>query len=316
MIKKILIFFLNPLILFGIESSFTPNFFGTLLELSSSNVEEGTATLEPYFNGGYSYGSYENNFSLNSQTQYGYLAPQMTAYFGLTSKIELDLMYSVSTLFANHKKVTGMGDLTLGFAYQFLFDDQKSSIPNFRVVLYGVFPTGQSGSLSPNLNGYDGTGGGCYGLESGFTLNKNFYTIPAHPFNLSINLTYTYLFQSLFKGISPYGGGPFSLLNIRPGPIIWSDLGFEIALTQELFFCLDLEYSHNFKNHFSGILGLNFDGSTPSLDVYSKDLFTIAPALEINITPDLATYIGVIATVFGRNSAATATANFSIAYSF
>lgn len=295
---------------------FSPNFFGTLLELNSANVEQGTASLQVYFYGGYVYGSYQNNFSLNKTIQYGYLNPQVNAYFGLTSYLELDFITGMQTVFFKGKNDTAMNDTTLGLAYQPLFDDQHSNIPNLRFVLYEIFPTSAHHQVTPDLIGINTSGAGSYGTEIGFTINKNFYTSPCHPFNLSLNFTYSYRNLTRYKGINYFGGGPFTDIHLRPGGIFWSDLGFEIALNSQLFFSLDLQYTHILKAHYNGYVGYNFDGSLATISTSSKDLFVVAPALEININPNFACYLGGYFTAFGRNTSAEALATLAFAYSF
>jgi len=295
---------------------FTPNFFGTLLELNSANVEQGTLSLQVYFYGGYVYGNYANNFSLQHSPQYGYLNPQINAYYGLSSSLELDLITGMQTIFFEGKNDTAMSDTTLGFGYQPLFDDQHAKTPNLRFVLYEVFPTSAHDQAAPDLIGINTSGAGSFGTELGFTINKNFYTFPCHPFNLSLNFTYTYRNLTRYKGINYFGGGPFTNIQLRPGGIFWSDLGFEIALNSSIFFALDLQYTHILKAHYRGFVGYNFDGSLATISTSSKDLFIIAPALEFNINPNFSCYLGGYFTAFGRNTSAEALAAFSLAYSF
>lgn len=296
--------------------NFTPNFFGTLLELNSANVEAGTVSLQVYLYGGYVYGSYNNNFSLNRSQQYGYVNPQVNAYFGLTQSLELDFITGMQTIFYQGKNDTGMNDTTFGFAYQPLFDDQHGSTPNLRFVLYEIFPSSERHQATPDFAGINTSGAGSYGTEIGFTLNKNFYISPCHPFNLSLNFTYTYRNLTHYKGINYFGGGPFTDIHLRPGGIFWSDLGFQIAFTPTISFCLDLQYDHILKAHYTGFVGNNFNGSPASISTSSKDLLIIAPAFEINITPDFSWYLGGLFTVFGRNTTAEALANLSLSYSF
>ncbi len=296
--------------------NFTPNFFGTLLELNSSNVEPGTISLQTYFYGGYVYGNYRNNFSLDSSIQYGFLNPQVNAYCGLTSSLELDFITGMQTVFFEGKNDTAMNDTTLGFAYQPLFDDQHTTTPNLRFVFYEIFPTSAHHQQTPDLIGINASGAGSYGTEVGFCLNKNFYTFPCHPFNLSLNFTYTYRNLTRYKGINYFGGGPFTDIKLRPGGIFWSDLGFEIACTPLIYFCLDVQYTHILKSHYRGFVGDNYDGSLATISTNSKDLMTIAPALEFNITPNLGCYLGGYFTAFGRNTSAEALAAFAVAYSF
>jgi hypothetical protein len=295
---------------------FTPNFFGTLLELSSANVEQGTVSLQTYFYGGYVYGNYQNNFSLDRTLQYGFLNPQINAYAGLTSSVELDFITGMQTVFFQGKNDTSMNDTTLGLAYQPLFNDQHSNIPNLRFVFYEIFPTSAHDQATPDLIGINTSGAGSYGTEVGFTINKNFYTFPCHPYSLSLNFTYTYRYLTRYKGINFFGGGPFTDIRLRPGGIFWSDLGFEIALNTHIFFALDLQYTHILKAHYNGYVGYNFDGSLATVSTNSKDLFVVAPAFEFSVNPNFSCYLGGYFTAFGRNTSAEALGVFALAYSF
>ena len=295
---------------------FIPNFFGTLLELNSYNVSPGSISIQSYFYGGFVYGYYQDNYSLDSSNRYGVLNPQISVCSGLTERLELDLFIGTQTVFFQGISDTSMNDTILGFAYQPLFDDRHSNIPNLRLILYEIFPTSAHDQTSPDFLGINTSGTGTYGTEIGFTLNKNFYTFPCHPFNLSLNFTYTYKNTGHYRGINYFGGGPYTDIHLRPGGIFWSNLGYEIALSPTLFFCLDLQYVHVLKAHYRGFVGNNFDGSPAQLLTNSEDIFSIAPALEFNITSNFNIYLGGYFTAFGRNTTAQALATIALAYVF
>lgn len=293
-----------------------PNFFGTLLEVSPSNVSKGTMTYQFYFYGGSSIGSFNESWNLKNSGKYGLITVANTYYVGLTDVVELDLYATFQTVCYKEKSKTSFTDLTSGLAFQILTEEKGKATPNFRILTYGIFPTGDADRLRENFDGYDSTGYGAYGNQLGMTLDKTFYTIPCYPFNLAFNVVYTWYYQTTLKGINIYGGGPYTKIRATPGSNLFFDLAGSFVFSKKLNFDIDLVYVKSFTPKASGHLGLNFDGSTPSLSLSNYEFFALAPAFEIHLKDNLAIYFGAYLTVAGRNASAINQGTFSFAYSF
>ena len=293
-----------------------PSFFGTLLELSPLNVSKGMATYQFYFYGGSSIGSFSNDWKLIKDGKYGIITVPNTYYIGLTDVVELDFYPTFQTICYKGRSKTSFTDLTGGLSFQILTDEKGKATPNFRVLTYAIFPTGEADRLDENFDGYDSTGSGAYGNQLGITVDKTFYSPKCHPFNIAFNLMYSWYYKTTLKGLTSYGGGPFSKIKITPGSNLFFDLASSFVLTKNLYFDLDLVYLKSFTPKTSKRLGLNLDGSIPSFSATSYELIAVAPAFEIHLTDNLAIYLGAYLTVAGRNASAIEQGAFSFSYSF
>lgn len=317
----------NPTVLsllFSLIFSFThsdecvkdPSFFGTLLELSPLNVSKGMATYQFYFYGGASIGTFTDNWKLAKDGKYGILTVPNTYYIGLTDVVELDFYPTFQTICYKGKTKTSFTDLAGGLSFQISTEEKEKATPNFRILTYAIFPTGEADRLNSDFDGYDSTGSGAYGNQVGITLDKTFYSYPCHPFNIAFNLMYTWYYKTTLRGLTSYGGGPFSKISVTPGSNLFFDLASSIVCTKNLYFDLDIVYLKSFTPKTSTSLGLNLDGSTPSFSASSYEFIAIAPAFEIHLTDNLAIYLGAYLTVAGRNTSAINQGAFSFSYSF
>lgn len=311
--------YLSPLLIYGQiihDCDVEPEFFGSLLELSSTNQDPGEISLQPYLYGGYIYGSYNNDWSFSSSPQYGILNPQVVGYIGLNKYVEIDFTLQSQTVFLNNRAETHLSDFTAGFGFQFLWENKQTATPNIRLVILETFPTGKFENLGPDFGGYNATGYGAFSTFFGLVANKTFYNNPCHPFNLSANIAYFYTCDTKVHGINSYGGGSGTKGKVSPGDAVYLLLSYESFINHLLTFTLDFQYIHTFKTNFDGVLGVDIDGVSFEISQNSSDLFTLTPAIEFTFNDYLSCYIGAYLTLFGRNTAATAQGAFSLIYSF
>lgn len=306
--------------LYGEESKktceFDPIFYGTLLELPSINNSPGETTLEPYLYGGVNYGNYTNNWSLNKAGQFGVINVQLYGYIGITKSFQIDFTLEEQSIFFNNQSTTNLSDSFLGFGFQLLWQKKTNSNPNMRILIGEVFPTGKYQNLGSTFNGNNTTGNGSYGTMGALIIEKTFFIDPCHPFNINLNLIYTYFAPTRIHGINTYGGGRHTNGKINPGNPLVIALALEYCFTQKYLFALDFQYTHTFPAKFKGYSGFNPDGTIASILTGSQDLFTVTPAIEFGITPNLCIYLGGYFTVAGKNNNATAAGNFTIEGTF
>lgn len=306
-------FFLILSPLYGVlkkkHCDFVPVFYGTLLELPSYNNDPGQVTFETYLYGGFVYGAYNNDWSLNKQLQAGTLNPQLFIYTGITKSLQALLVVQSQSVFFNHRSKTHLGDSFFGFGWQWLWEKPNTAQPNVRLSFGEGFPTGKYKNLNPFFQGADSSGQGAYATIIALVIDKTFYTNPCHPFNININLFYTHYLKTTLRGINTYGGGLRTKGVLGSGNTLLTSLSLEYCFTQKYLLALDLQYTHTFPTDFHGVSGFNPDGTLASIFTDSKDLFTITPAIEFGITPTMCFYIGGYFTAAGRNTTASAEGN-------
>lgn len=296
--------------------NFTATFYGTLLEFPTVNNLPGQVTLDPYLFGGFSYGSYDNNWSLVKEDRFGLINSQFFTYIGVLSWLEFNFFLQSQTVFLNDRSSTHFGDSTFALGFQFLWEEKNTPKPNVRIAITETFPTGKYKNLDPFFNGIDSTGAGAYGTSLIFVVSKTFYNNPCHPFNIAINLSYTYLTKTRIKGLNTYGGGPITDGVIAPGMPLLIDFSTEYCFSEKYLFALDIQYTHTFPASFHGFEGFAPDGTLTSVSTVSKDLLTITPAIEFGITPNVCIYLGGYFTIAGRNASASAEGNISLEATF
>lgn len=294
----------------------TFEFFGTLLEVNKTNINAGKVFTMPLVYGGYGYGFLSPSWSLESSPKLGLVTSTLQVYVGLSKEIELDVILGTYSCFYKKKESTALTDTLAGLCYQFLFEDKKTWMPNFRVLAYGIFPTGKGSNLGDHFDGTNASGLGAYGNQLGFCLNKIFKSESCHPFALNLSCVYSLYYQTKLKGVSSLGGSFQTKGIATPGSTLSTILSLEYVLIPHLFLCFDLQYLHTFKSKFKGTVGLKRDGSLASIFTGTRDSFTLCPALEYSVSSNLALYLGGYFVPFGRNSLATAEGVISAGYEF
>ena len=294
----------------------TLQFFGTLLEINKTNQDPGQVFLQPYIYGGYSYGVFNPQWNLNSHVQYGLVTSQLNLYVGLTKRLELDIIGGTYSCFYKKKESTALTDTLGGFSYQFLFEDTRNWTPNFRVLLYGIFPTGKGSDLGDHFNGTNASGFGAWGTQCGLSINKTFYHGPCHPYALNLSMIFSHYFKTKIKGVSFLNGGFQTKGVATPGSVLSTIVSLEYLLIPHVFLALDAEYFHTFSSTFKGSAGLNRDGSAAQIFSDTKDGFVVCPAIEWNLLEDLSIYFGGYFSPFGRNTIASAEGVFCLGYQF
>jgi hypothetical protein len=312
-------FFLLTLSLYGAhpkqQCNFTPVFYGTLLEFSSTNNAPGVLTLQPALYGGIAYGSYDDHWNVSGESL-GIVTPQIFAYLGVTQYLQLAVVVQTQTIWYKGRSTTSFGDSTLSFGWQFLWEQKNTPKPNVRLDTIAVFPTGKYQRLGNTFNGKNSSGYGSYGTLLAFIIDKTFYPDPCHPFNINISTGYAYLGKTNLHGINTYGGGPDTHGVLHPGPRTFLFFALEYYITADLNFALDVQYTHSFPNSFHGFIGNAIDGSPASILTAPTDILAIAPAVEIAFSPTMAFYVGGYFTAAGRNALATAEGNLTFIISF
>ncbi len=135
------------------SSPFEHWFLGSLLIPSATTAAPEHANIQPLISLQEIYGDFGRNWDYHSRRhkwwQMSYLNYMQ---IGFTKKLGLDVIVSAISNYSQHKQSTHFNDTVVRLGYQFTQDLMIPGnwIPNFRVILEEVFPTGSY----QNLNTY------------------------------------------------------------------------------------------------------------------------------------------------------------------
>ncbi len=234
------------------------------------------------------------------------VSPELT--YGLTDNI--DFQYTQLYLM-NQSEATSwehLGDTSLLLGFQVLSQDVKSSLPNLRITLEEVIPTGVYDNLSPANNGADITGLGSYQTTLGFNFDYISHVNEQHDIKYHLNLAYTHAASLSINGLSAFGGTSQTHGRMNPGDALSLDVAGELTLTQHWVGVMEANYIYQKASSFHGVLGApNEDDPSPlgriqalprrhklfpsrhdigGMDIGNGNLdqITFAPALEYNLS--------------------------------
>ena len=191
--------------------------------------------------------------------------------------------------------------------------DRKGTwIPDIRIQFGPSFPTGKYQKLNPKKGGSDIGGSGAYEITSLLILQKIFYSIPRHPFNINLNFYYIVLTKTHVKGLNAYGGVITTKGIVNPGNQFIVNLASEFSITQNWVIGWDLQYKHIDKSSFEG----HREITATQEGLPSSEEFSFAPSIEYCFCNTLSLSWGIWFTMLGRNTSAFMSNVFNVYYVF
>lgn len=281
----------------GVEAWFT----GPLLSGGGRVVPPGHTNLQPYAIVSEANGFYNEHWKKESKPHFISFAPYIYDNIGVCNRVDFHFNTNLTSNFAQGADDTRMGDTQLGFGFQVCYDKPYTAIPDMRVVIKQVFPTGHYNHLNPEKNFTDATGNGSY--QTGLAVNlQKLFIFKKHLLRARFNFDYYYLAPVSVEGFNAYGGVHGTHGKVYPGNL-WYVIGaFEYTLGKGFVFALDLQYLYQFKNRFSGIAGFNTKKHIYNLNFPVSQQFSIAPALEYNFNRNIGIIGGIWCSIAGKNA--------------
>lgn len=297
------------------EITYIPWFTGPLLSPTPINMQPGHPAIEPSITIINTYGEYDSNWKLKSKSNEWSINPFLDFQMGFTNRIGLEILASFISNFKKDQTATRMQDTILLLGFQIANDKKNSWIPDIRIDLQEVIPTGSYQKLNPKKLGIDSTGQGAFQTGPLFIVQKMFY--PGNHF-LLLKGSIGYLFPSTVhvKGFNAYGGGFKTSGKVHPGQILTSFFTAEYSLSQQWGIGFDASYTYEKKAAFIGSPGFDQNGTPAMVGLPSSSQFSLAPFIEYNFSPMMGILWGSWFTVAGRNSTAFASGYFAYLYVF
>ncbi len=291
--------------------AYTPWYTGTLQASASQNAAPGQLVIQPYFDTLYRYGSYDDRWKYHPLEikEWGFVNT-LYVQWGLTDRLDFSITPEMITSFQNGTSETLFSDLNTQLGIQILQQLPGTWVPDVRFILQVEWPTGKfdNGEL-PRL-ATDFSGLGAFQVGGIIAIGKTFYTYPEHPFRLNFNLGYTGLSDVTIKGISVYGGDPFTFGVMHPGTAFFMYLTGEVSITQRLALAVETFFEYKGQNRFEGI---NIFNPFENVERFSLN---IVPQVEYSWTANMGVVGGVTYQFTGYNSVALVGLLLSFVYTY
>jgi hypothetical protein len=293
------------LLLFMVNTAFaSPWMTGPLLAPSGKTIPAGHVNFEPY---GF-YTMYPGNFR-NVE-----LLPVLTV--GVTNFLDVQTSLPVDHSWNHGQQGGNIGDYSLGIGLQVLREQEHSWVPNLRMTIQEVFPTGKFDHLNPNKLGTDQTGIGAYQTAIGFHFQKLKDFGNDHYLRSRLSLLGSWASDVHVEGASVFGGNDITEGDIKPGNSFSADLAFEYSLTQHWVPVFELLFVDSNSSDFNGNPGLTPGGVIDSIGGGGGTQLSLAPALEYNFSPQLGVIGGVWFAVTGPSGGGFTSLALAVNYYF
>lgn len=281
-----------------------PWFTGPLLAPAGKTVPAGHFNFEPY---GF-YSGYPKGFR-NIE-----VIPILTAGINDFLDLQTSLPYDYSWDHGQHGN--DIGDYSLALGIQVLRQKENSWLPDLRLVLQEVFPTGRFDNLNPRKLGTDQTGIGAYQTFIGLNFQRLTQFANEHYLRTRLGLVAARFSDVKVHGVSAFGGTPLTEGRVNLENSYAIDLAVEYTLTQNWVPVFEVLYVHSPASNFDGNPGFTPGGTVAGVGGKSGDQASLAPALEYNFTSSLGVIGGVWFSITGPHAAKFVTGAVALNYYF
>lgn len=288
------------------KPSYTPWFTGSLLAPSATNAKVGHPSIQASVAVLNILGQYNSNWKLEKEDSFWSINPTLDLQLAITEKIGIEALPAFVTNVNEGNSFSHLQDTNIFFGYQLLEDQEGSSVPDFRIMLQTIFPSGKYDHLDPDKEGLDATGFGAYQLGPCISSQKLFPFSNSY-FLLHWSLAYLFPLSTQVKGFNVYGGGVGTKGTIIPGQNLIGYFSGEYSFHQHWVFAFDLQALYQKEtSHFSGKAGIDEEGEIAKVGLPSSVQLSLAPQIEYNFSENMGVLMGGWFTFAGQNSEAFA----------
>ena len=284
-------------------------FTGPILTPTPITMPTGHPGLEVAWLVGETYGHYNSHWDVDNISSIWSTGPYVDFQIGFNEFLGAEYIGALLTNFNHGAHFTHLSDSIFRFGFQISTDQNDSWVPDFRILLQEIVPTGKYQKLNPRKNGTDSTGQGSFQTGIHFAFQKLFHPIKNHDFRLRWTLGYFIPAPVHANGFIYLGGSAETRGKIYPGQYFSGYLCGEYALFRQWAICIE-------SNVQIGVKGRFFRKKGPIIEVPSFSQISIAPELQRTFTPNLGILMGAWLSAAGKNSAAFKDYFVSILYSF
>lgn len=296
-------------------SIFNPWYTGPLITPGTSMMPVGEGNLQPYLFLTDTYATFNSDRkSIKLPSHQVQLKGSATLQTGITPNFDLNCTIGgLENWQFNH---TGGGFTDTSVVAGFLIYKQTPYVPQMKLTITQIFPTGKYKNLSRNGLGLEATGAGAYSTQFALIFSKLILWTTKHPMNMRVFFGYQLSTTVDVTNFNTYGGGFGTRGRVRPGNNFSADFGYEYSFNQRWVFATDVVYSATNRSKFHGHPGVRADGSPASVGSGYSDNLSLSPSIEYNFNENMGLIAGVWFSVYGRNSSNFASGVISLTYSF
>ncbi len=281
-------------------AAFSPWFTGSLLSLPGHVVGDKHTNWQPYLFATDDYGHYDNKWRRQRTPETIVVNPQLLITRGFGNWFDVKIEPQMLIQHKSGVTSTRFGDFPLVLGFQAL--NQKGWIPDLRIILREIFPSGRYDKLNPAKNSTGASGSGSYQTSLGFNFQMLNHLWSIHYLRWRLNLVYTVPSPVGVTGFNTYGGGFGTDGTVYPGNTFTGIFAIEFNFNQNWVFALDLMQVSSARTRFSGARGTDLLGNPASNTQGSADTLSLAPAIEYNWTKNFGFIGGAWLSLRGRNS--------------
>jgi hypothetical protein len=288
--------------------TYTPWFTGPLLAPTPINMDPKHPAIEPSLTVFDTFGVYNSKWQFEKRDPIWSINPLIDFQFGLTQDLGMEVLASTISNFQRGKTATHFQDTILRLGYQLSNDIKGSWVPDARIILQEIFPTGKYQNLSPSRPAIDATGFGSFQTGPIVIVRKLFHL---HPYHLSLSASAGYSFPASVsvRSFNTYGGGHGTKGKVSPGQSLIAFFSGELSLNQRWVFAFDSELFYQRTSTFSGRT-IDPTGLPPSIQI------SFAPEIEYNFNEASGLLGGLWFTLAGKNAEAFGSAFLAYVYIF
>jgi hypothetical protein len=279
------------------DSEYPQWFTGALLIPYARTVPPAHPALEVVFVASENYGRYNSEWELEQTPRMWGMTPYYDFQASFTNTIGFELIGSVITNFSSGQVSTHLQDTILRLGFQVSNDKGDSWVPDFKIIIQEVFPTGNYQKLSSHKNSTDSTGEGSFQTGVHAAFEKSFNQLGKHPFRIRGDIGYSIPAAVNVQGLNYYGGTSQTKCTVYPGKYYTIFLFGELSLTKRCALALELNYQHGEPGRISGL-------QTTKMNVASFDELCVLPEFQYTLTKNMGLILGGWFTVAGKNTTA------------
>ncbi len=282
-----------------------PWFTGPLLTSSADVVDFGHVNFQPYMNVLTTVGDYDPNWHLHRRANFYTLQSRNVLKFGIYHSLEVQVIPQFLYKETEGKRFSGLGDTFVALGVQLLRGGLDIPWPFIKISFVADIPNGHYQHLNPWKKKTDAMGAGCWFPGSVLYLSKTWHIAKHHYLNLRTLFDYRFGVPVRVRGFNAYGGDRSTRGTQYPGNYWHANVALQYSLTQRWVLACDGVYLHRNRNRFSG-------KTKEQMTFPSRDVYSLAPAIEYNFGPNVGMIGGVWFSVVGRNTEKFITAMLSL----
>lgn len=282
----------------------TANFTGPLLTPNPMTIPKGTVVVEPYLMYYKSDDAYDaqgdSHAKASGVRQWQTLVP---IYYGVTDRFQLQASFGGAHAMSGggHTDGWGVTDTTIGAQYLLLSPGEDRKGPAVSVNYSHRFPTGAYDQL--NENPLNATGNGA-NVDTFSLMVQQYVWLPnGRPLRFRAVASYSLPPGTVdVKGTSAYGTPQDFRGGVRLGSSLGISTSVEYSINPQWVLAMDLAYNRASSSQLKGIQGEGVSGNVFARRDPSRNVFSIAPAVEYNFNDRFGLIGGVQFSFAGRNN--------------